>query len=85
MAEAASFLLLLGVAMPVKYLLGEPLPVRIVGWVHGGLFVLYCWALFEATVDREWPLSKSAKLLVAALLPFGPFVLDRGLKREQLG
>ena len=82
LAEASSFLLLLGVAMPLKYAAGFPLAVRIVGWIHGLLFMFYCYALFEAATERGWPWKKSAKFFVAALLPFGPFVMDRGVRAE---
>lgn len=81
--EAISFLLLLGIAMPLKYVWGQPLGVKVVGWVHGVLFVLFCFALNGARVAHDWPMSKSAKVLVAALLPFGPFVIDHGLKEEE--
>jgi integral membrane protein len=82
LTEAVSFLLLLGVAMPLKYVAGYPLAVRIVGWIHGLLFMAYCYELFEAATERGWPWKKSAKLFVAALLPFGPFVMDRELRAE---
>jgi integral membrane protein len=82
LAEGISFLLLLGVAMPLKYAAGYPLAVRIVGWIHGLLFMAYCYALFEAATERSWSWKKSAKFLVAALLPFGPFVMDRTLRAE---
>ncbi len=81
--EAISFLLLLGVAMPLKYVWGQPLGVKFAGWIHGVLFILFCFALNGARTSHDWPLAKSAKVFAAALLPFGPFVLDRGLKEEE--
>ena len=48
LAEGISFLVLLGIAMPLKYAAGNPEPVRIVGWIHGGLFVLYLIAVVRA-------------------------------------
>ena len=83
MIEGVSFLVLLGIAMPLKYLADMPMPVKIVGWVHGMLFVAFCWALAGAKRERDWPASKAVKVLIAALLPFGPFVIDRSLKAEQ--
>ncbi len=80
--EAISFLVLLGIAMPLKYVWGEPLAVRIFGWIHGVLFILFCFALNGARTDHDWPITKSAKVFLAALLPFGPFVIDHGLKEE---
>ena len=77
--EASSFLLLLFVAMPMKYMMGKPLAVSIVGSVHGGLFLLFAMLLF-----RAWgsPLSSRQVFqgFVAAVLPFGPFFFDRVLK-----
>jgi integral membrane protein len=82
LAEGVSYLLLLGIAMPLKYLAGYPLAVRVVGWIHGLLFIGFCYSLFEAAVARGWPWTKSLKFFVAALLPLGPFVIDRGLRDE---
>ncbi|CAN5476577.1 DUF3817 domain-containing protein [soil metagenome] len=83
MMEGTSFLLLLGVAMPLKYLADQPLAVRYVGWAHGLLFVLYCFVLLSAMLEHRWGMLKGFKLFVAALLPFGPFVADRSLKTDQ--
>jgi integral membrane protein len=83
MVEGTSFLLLLGVAMPLKYVAGYPLAVKLVGWAHGVLFILFCAALAQAMSHARWPLTRGIKLFVAALLPFGPFLVDRGLRAEQ--
>ncbi|HST58697.1 MAG TPA: DUF3817 domain-containing protein, partial [Longimicrobium sp.] len=58
--EGASFLLLLGVAMPLKYLAGQPEMVRVVGSAHGLLFVLYVAAVLEVSVRMRWPLRRIA-------------------------
>ena len=81
--EGISFLLLLGVAMPLKYFSGLPAAVKIVGWAHGLLFVLYLIAVAEVTVTRSWSLARVLGALVAAVLPFGTFVLDAQLRREE--
>lgn len=78
--EAISFLVLLGIAMPLKYALGMPLPVRIVGSVHGGLFVLFCFALWRVLMNTSWPLSRAALVFVASLVPFAPFIIDRRMR-----
>jgi integral membrane protein len=83
MVEAVSFLLLLGVAMPLKYFAGIPVAVQIAGWTHGLLFMLFGVCLLVAHGERQWPVSWTAVVFVAALLPFGPFVIDRRLKSEQ--
>ncbi len=83
MVEAVSFLLLLGVAMPLKYFAGMPLAVKITGWTHGLLFLAFGVCLLVAQGERQWPVRWTAVIFVAALLPFGPFIIDRRLKEEQ--
>jgi len=87
MVEAISFLVLLFVAMPLKYLSGMPEigkpAVFWVGLVHGLLFITYATVTFIA-----WGKSKlTAKLVglaaIASILPFGPFVIDRKLKAHE--
>jgi integral membrane protein len=80
--EGASFVLLLFVAMPLKYLLSMPLAVRIVGSLHGVLFLLFVVALFRAASERRWPAARSGLALLASVVPFATFVFDRSLRRE---
>lgn len=75
--EGTSFLLLLGVAMPLKYLAGMPLAVTIVGGAHGFLFVLYALFALTVSMNHDWPFSRLLLAALAAVLPFGPFVFDR--------
>lgn len=81
--EGVSFLLLLGVAMPLKYLAGMPQAVTVAGWLHGLLFIAFCIALTQARQDANWSPRQSGTVLIAALLPFGPFVIDKQLRREE--
>lgn len=81
--EGLSYLLLLGVAMPLKYFAGMPGPVKAVGWAHGLLFVLYLLSAAEATLARRWRLAMILGVLAAAFVPFGTFVLDARLRREE--
>lgn len=74
--EGISFVVLLFVAMPLKYLAGWPLGVRVVGAVHGGLFLLYLVALMRIASDDGWPIRRSAGALLASIVPFGFFVFD---------
>ncbi len=80
--EGISFLVLLGVAMPLKYAFGQPLAVRVVGMAHGVLFVMYVVAAIHAAVDHRWPWKKTALVLLASMLPAGPFIVDAKLLRE---
>jgi len=81
--EGVSFLVLLGVAMPLKYAAGLPQAVKIFGWAHGVLFVALCLLLLKVTLEERWPLTRSAMVFIAALLPFGPFVIDKRLKHYE--
>lgn len=82
LVEGISYLLLLGVAMPLKYFAGFPEAVLAVGWVHGVLFVLYLVSLCEVSLARRWRLWRILGAFVASLVPFGTFVLDARLRRE---
>ncbi len=84
-SEGLSFVLLLFVAMPLKYWAGLPLAVRVVGSVHGLLFVAFVFALFRVAVEREWPARRWGLALLSSLVPFGTFAFDRSLKRELAG
>lgn len=83
MIEGVSFLLLLLVAMPLKYLADQPLAVRYVGWLHGLLFIALLLALFDAWGRKALTLRQCAAVFLAALLPFGPFLIDRRLARSE--
>ena len=80
LAEAASFLVLLFVAMPLKYAAGIAMAVKVAGWIHGVLFIALCGALVRTMVVARWPASRGVLVLVAALVPFGPIVIDRRMK-----
>lgn len=81
--EGISSLLLFFVAMPLKYLADKPQAVRVIGMIHGLLFVLYVIALARAALVLKRPWNWSAKILIAAIIPFGPFIVEPSLKREQ--
>ncbi len=80
--EGISFLLLLGIAMPLKYIWDMPLAVRIVGMAHGLLFILFCLFLVIAMSMAQWHIKRGAFYFVAALVPFGPFLVDKRLKQH---
>lgn len=82
LVEGASFLLLLFIAMPMKYLLDMPLAVRIVGSAHGALFLAYLYFVFVAATEHEWPLKRWVLAFLASIFPFGPMIFDRSLKEE---
>ena len=78
--EGISYLLLLGIAMPMKYFFGFPMAVKIVGMAHGVLFIAYCLLLALQMRANKWNLLFGIYLFVATLIPFGTFVTDRKLR-----
>jgi integral membrane protein len=82
-AEGISFLLLLGVAMPLKYMAGMPMAVSVAGMMHGVLFLAYLYLLYDCRMAAHWSFSTAARGVVAALVPFGPFVFERQIKKPR--
>ncbi|MDQ8003555.1 MAG: DUF3817 domain-containing protein [Pedobacter sp.] len=82
LAEGISYILLLFIAMPLKYWADMPLAVKYVGWAHGLLFVLYIACLVMAWQERKWSFLKVVMLFIASLLPFVPFYVEKKLKEE---
>jgi integral membrane protein len=81
--EGISYVLLLFVAMPLKYFAGLPLAVRIVGMAHGVLFIAYVVTLALAASQVGWSVRKSALAFLASLVPFATFPLERRLRAEE--
>ena len=82
-AEGVSYLLLLGGAMPLKYFADLPLAVRVVGSIHGALFVLYCLALAKCFFGpAKLSFWTSTKYFVLSLIPFGMILVERELKAK---
>jgi integral membrane protein len=77
--EGISFLLLLGIAMPLKYLAHEPAAVRIVGMAHGVLFVLYVLLVLQVSLEHSWSWRKALLALVVSVVPFGTFWAEKRL------
>jgi integral membrane protein len=82
MAEGVSFIVLLCIAMPLKYYYQMPAMVTYTGWAHGLLFVVYVMLAYYVKETRHQPFIKVVYAIVAALVPFGTFVYDRQLRKE---
>ncbi|MDG0815171.1 DUF3817 domain-containing protein [Bdellovibrio svalbardensis] len=75
--EGISLLVLLFIAMPMKYVMGQPEMVRMVGQAHGMLFLLYVVMAVNLAISHDW---KKMKLLMAVILssvPFGTFFFEK--------
>ena len=80
--EALSFLSLLGIAMPLKYIWEEPQAVRIVGMAHGVLFCLFMAALLHAFIVQKWSIKPPFLIFLASLIPFAPIWVEKWLKTQ---
>ena len=78
--EGISFLVLLFIAMPIKYIMGEPIVVKYVGMAHGGLFLLFLFLLFVTARELKWNFGFISMAFIASLIPFGTFYLEKKLK-----
>jgi integral membrane protein len=81
-AEGISFLVLLCIAMPLKYFFQQPMAVKIFGWAHGVLFVAFLFLAWEYKTDRNKSLKWFATAFLAAIIPTGTFFFDMKLKQE---
>ncbi len=81
--EGISFLVLLCIAMPLKYFANMPMPVRIVGGLHGGLFVAFIVLALMVVIANKKNFWWFCKALAVSFLPFGTFYMDKEWKYEQ--
>lgn len=81
--EGISYLVLLFIAMPIKYLAGIPEVVKYTGWAHGVLFVAYMLTLAQVMFSNKWSLWRTLIAFLASLIPFGTFILDKRLYKEE--
>lgn len=80
--EGTTLILLLLVAVPFKHLAGIDAFVTLIGPVHGGSFVLYFVCAVNAVAAQSFKPMETARIVIAALLPFGTFINDRFLARK---
>jgi integral membrane protein len=80
--EGVSFLVILFVTMPLKYLYATPGPNKVSGLIHGLLFLLYVLAVIQAKIEWRWSGRKMALALLASIIPFGTFWADARLFRH---
>ncbi|SEP78825.1 DUF3817 domain-containing protein [Neolewinella agarilytica] len=75
--EGVSFLLILFVTMPLKYLLDQPEPNKVIGMGHGVLFIAYCLLVLVVGINRDWSWKVIGLSLLASIIPFGTFWADK--------
>lgn len=82
--EGLSFLLLVFIAMPIKYIGENPYPVKIFGMIHGVLFIIFMISLFETKVRKSWDTGLTFQLFVLSLIPFGAFFIEKKVKPQTI-
>lgn len=80
--EGVSFLVLLAITMPLKYMMDMPEPNKVVGMAHGVLFVLYIFLVLQVKIEYNWSWGKAGLALLASIIPFGTFYADKKLMRN---
>jgi integral membrane protein len=80
--EGVSFLLILSVTMPLKYLWDMPEPNKIIGMVHGLLFILYILAVIQIKYTTDWSNRNMLLALLGSIIPFGTFYVTARLLPE---
>ncbi len=77
--EGISFLVILFITMPMKYMCAIPQPNKIFGMVHGVLFILYVLAIVQSKIEYNWSFKKLGLAFLASIVPFGTFWADEKL------
>jgi integral membrane protein len=80
LAEGLSYVLLMFVAMPLKYAAGIPEAVRVVGSLHGALFILFVATLFLAARQARWSPARAAWFLLLSIIPLGALRIEQELR-----
>lgn len=78
--EGVSYLILLFIAMPMKYFAEQPQLVRVTGMIHGVLFVLFCINAVQAKMELNKSTRWLLKILLTAFIPFGMILADRWIE-----
>ncbi len=80
--EGVSYLLLLFIATPIKYFGDDPSYVKMLGMPHGILFMLYVILAFMLRPEMKWNNKTFGIVLLASIIPFGTFYVDKKYLRE---
>lgn len=83
--EGISYLVLLFIAMPIKYINDDPSWVRVTGMIHGVLFVLFTVMVVRARSQYEWSSREALRVFATSLVPFGMVIFDRMIERLSTG
>ena len=82
--EGVSYLLLLFIAVPIKYIFDDPTYVKLLGMPHGILFMIYIIFSFIVNIKLKWNIKELFIILIASLVPLGTFYVDRKYLRVNI-
>lgn len=75
--EGISLLTLVFIAVPMKHMMDNPAFVKVMGPVHGALFLLFLFNTLSVGVEQNWKFKETTwKVLLACMIPFGTFYID---------
>lgn len=75
--EGLSFLIILAITMPLKYMYDMPMPNKVAGMLHGVLFIAYVYGVFLVKDKLKWSTKEVFIALLASIIPFGTFYVDK--------
>jgi len=81
--EGYSYLILLFIAMPLKYIYAMPIAVKIAGMTHGVLFIIFCILLVQSWLDTKWAFKENIIFFIASLIPFGTFFTKKRIQNYE--
>jgi len=86
--EGISLLVLVFIAVPLKYILHNPTWVKAIGPIHGALFLLFIFNALRTGIEQKWKFGETTwKVIVACFIPFGTFYIDwkilRAIENEE--
>jgi integral membrane protein len=80
--EGISFIILLFIAMPLKYSFGYPMATKVVGMLHGLLVFAFIYQIIEAKKEDGFMFKEAALYSILSLIPFGSFYTDKLLAKK---
>jgi integral membrane protein len=83
LTEGVSYLVLMFIAVPMKYLGNQPHAVQIPGSIHGGLFILFVLSLLAVWRTDRWSFGKVVTAFIASNIPFGAFWFEARLRKSE--
>lgn len=82
--EGISLLILVFIAMPAKYYFDNPSITKLMGPIHGALFVFFTINTLSVAIEQNWKFRQTTwKVLLACIIPFGTFYIDRKILKPQ--